>query len=546
MAGTGALGVVASDIAAPAIAPLRAIDWRFLLPVPRDHAFDHLLILGGPRGVLARAQAARLARSVSTESSAGNTADLVAAYADAAHEIRDIARSVTRDGVLYLEVDRARRGVGATTPARVAAMLRREGLTACAFYAMEPTIDEPRAFIPLDAPRAMTWHRRTSIGDRPLVRIANAVRHSAVRVGGPSVAALDRPYAVVAMAGERDGLGPGILREPAVVQAVGASRAPSTAVMLTYGGDRVLLFPFDDGGRTPIALVKATKAESFIDRTENEQARMRALRSTLDASLAAAIPEPLGATRVGQTLVACERFMPGRSLAARAMNAAVALDEKIADLQMAVAWLARFHRATEIRRATIRESRAALIDSVLASYAQALGAADGTSLATRLGPIADTLGDAHIAIATQHRDFAAWNILLSDAGLAVVDWEGATEGFAAFDAVHLAWTWLYSVRLSEGVDDEVRCVHELLDRTGRDAVASAAGDALMRYLETVGIDQRLAPLLVALHRVELALRRGTQLRLQGEPPETAMATIDTRVVQSLAARAARLFPATDA
>jgi hypothetical protein len=545
MAGTGALGVVASGTAVPAIAPLRAIDWRFLLPGPIDRAFDHLLVLGGPRGVLARAQAAGLARRMSTESPGRGTADLVAAYADTPHEIRDIARAVARDGVLYLEVDRARRGVRASTPARVAATLRREGLTSHAFYAMEPTIDEPRAFIPLEAPSAMTWHRRTSIGDRPLVRIANAVRHSAVRVGGPSVAAFDRPYAVVAVAGEHDDLAPGALRHPVVSQSLGATRVPSTAVMLTYGGDRVLLFPFDAGGRVPVGVVKVTKAESFVDRTENEQARMRVLRSALDASLATAIPEPLGATRVGRSMVACERFMAGTSLAARAMNSAVAVDEKVADLQLGVAWLARFHRATETRRATIRESRTTLVDGFLASYAQALGTADDAALATRLGSIADTLGDARIAIATQHRDFAAWNVLRSDSGLAVVDWEGATEGFAAFDAVHLASTWLYSVRLSEGVDDEVRCVHELLDPLGRDAVASAARDALIRYLEMVGIDQRLAPLLVALHRVELALRRGMQRRLQGEPPETAMATIETRVVQSLAVQAARLFPSAD-
>jgi hypothetical protein len=529
----------------PAVAPIRAIDWRFLLPVPVDRTFGHLLVLGGPRGLVARAQGAGIARSVSTESSTPGTADLVAAYADAPQDIHDIARAVAPSGLLYLEIDRRRRGVRATTPARVASMLRSEGLAAYAFYAMEPNMHDARAFIPLAAPRAMTWHRRTSIGDGALVRIANAVRQSAVRVGGPSVAALDRPYAVVAFAGEREDMAPGVLRDATVVQFLGTSRAPSAAVMLTYGGDRVLLFPFSDRGSAPIGVVKVAKAESLVDRTENEQARMRALRSTVDASVAGAIPEPLGATRVGRTVVACERFMAGTSLAARAMNGAIALDEKIADLQLAVAWLARFHHATEVRRWAIRESRASLVDDLLASYTEALGAARDEPLATRLGAIADTLGDAHIAVATQHRDFAAWNVLRSGASLAVVDWEGATEGFAAFDAIHLASTWLYSVRLSEGVDDEVRCACELLDPSARDAVASAAHDALLRYLEAVGIDRHLAPLLIVLHRVELAVRRAKQLRLQGEPPESAMAAIETRIVQSLAAQVARLFPSAE-
>ena len=542
MAGTGALGTAASGTDVPANAALRSIDWRFLLPVSVDRAFDHLLVLGGPPGAVARARAAGVARTTSTELSARDGADLVAAYADAPREIPDIARAVARDGVLYLEVDRQRHGVRATTPTRIASLLRDEGLTACAFYALEPNGHDARAYIPLDAPRATSWHRRTSLGDHAAVRIANAVRRSAHLVGGPSVAALDRPYAVVAVAGERADPTPGALRHPAVLQALGVSRAPSATVMLTYGGDRVLLFPFSDRGRAPVGVVKVPKAESLVDRTENEQARMRALRATLDGSIAAAIPVPLGITRVGRAVIACEQFRAGMSLAARAMNGALGLDEKIADLQMAETWLTRFHRATEVRRSDIRECRTAMIDNLLASYTQTLGTAGDGVLTTRLGSLADGLGDARVAIATQHRDFAVWNVLRSGAELSVVDWEGATEGIAAFDAVHLASTWLYSVRLSEGVDDEVRCVHELLAPARHDAVASAAHDALMRYLGAIGIDQRLAPLLVALHQVELALRRATQLRLQGEPPEAASATIETRVVQSLAAHADRLFP----
>ena len=501
-----------------------------------------MLVLGGPAGVAARAQAVGLAQRVLSERPARGAADLVAAYADACDEISDIARAVAPGGVLYLELDRELRGVRATTPKRVAAMLRAEGLTACAFYVMEPSVRDARAFIPLAAARAMSWHRRTSFGDQPAVRIANAVRRSVLRVGGPSVAALDRPYAVVAIAGAPDHLAPGVLRQPGVLRSLGMDHAPSAAVMLTYGGDRVLLFPFGDRDRSPAGVVKVSKAESFIDRTENEQARMQALRSTLGPSVATAIPEPFGVTRVGQTVVACERFMAGMSLAARAMSDASGLDEKIADLQMAMAWLARFHGATEVRRVTIRDSRASLVDELLASYARTLGAEGAGPLATRLASIADTLGAAHIAIATQHRDFAAWNVLRSGTGLAVVDWEGATEGVAAFDAVHLASTWLYSVRLCEGVDDEARGVRELLDPAARDGAAGAAHAALMGYLDAARIDQRLASFLIVLHRVELALRRATQLRLQGEPPETAMTTIETRVVRSLTADLARLLP----
>jgi len=58
----------------------------------------------------------------------------------------------------------------------------------------------------------------------------------------------------------------------------------------------------------------------------------------------------------------------------------------------------------------------------------------------------------------------------------------------------------------------------------------------------LGLDQRLAPLLVALHRIELALRRLTQLRLQGERTNDAPFLQEARIVRSLAADVDRFFP----
>jgi hypothetical protein len=543
MAFTRPLGVDPSGRPGLAIAPLRAIDWRFLLPGPVDRRFGRLVLLGGVPGVVARAMSAGLADDVVTELPGPGGADLVAAYADAPHDVPDIARAVARGGLLYLEVDRHRRGGRGTTPGRVTSMLRAAGLTPCAFYVMEPSAREPRAFIPLDEPRAMSWHRRTSYSDRAAVRIANAVRRSVVLIGGATVAALDRPYAVLAVAGDSVDSVPGVLREPEVVRRLGTSAAdPKAAVMLTYGGDRALLFPFGEGSREPIGVVKVPKGEALVDRTENEQAYLVTFRETLDKSLLRAIPEPLGMVRLGRTVAVCEQFMPGASLAARAMDAAVSLDDKIGDVRLAAAWLARFHRETEVRRATIVECRTTLVDGPLEAYRHELGTPEDRPLRTRLATIADMLGDQQLAFATQHRDFAAWNVLRSGDDLAIVDWEGAREGFAALDAVHLVTTWLYSVRLSEGVQDEARCVREILDPT-RDAVASVAHDALASYLRALGFDQRIVPLLIALHRIELAMRRVTQLRLQGEPMDNAPFLHEARIVRSLAVDVDRLFPA---
>ena len=541
MAGTRPLGVDPPGQPALAIAPLRAIDWRFLLPGPVDRRFGRLVVLGGAPGLVARAMSAGLADDVVTDVSGQGRADLVAAYAEAPYDIPDIARAVARGGLLYLEVDRSRRGSRGTTPGRVSTLLRAAGLTPCAFYVMEPNAREPRAFIPLDEPRAMSWHRRTSYSNRAAVRLANAVRRHAVRIGGATVAALDRPYAVIAVAGDSVDSVPGVLREPDVVRRLVGAREPKAAVMLTYGSDRALLFPFGEGSREPFGVVKVPKAEALVDRTENEQHHLAALRDTLDDTLLRAIPEPLGMVRLGRTVVACERFMPGASLATRAMDSAISLDERIADVRLAAAWLARFHRGTEVRRASIREIRNSLVDAPLESYDRELGTPADRPLHARLAAIAESLGDQRLTIATQHRDFAAWNVLRAGDSLTVVDWEGAREGVAALDAVHLVATWLYSVRLGEGVDDETRCIHDILD-PARDATASAAHDTLLSYLQALGLDQRLAPLLVALHRIELALRRLTQLRLQREPTDDAPFLPEARVVRSLATELDRLFP----
>ena len=283
------------------------------------------------------------------------------------------------------------------------------------------------------------------------------------------------------------------------------------------------------------------KDEALVDRTENEQHHLAVLRDTLDADLVRAIPEPLGIVRFGRTVAACERFMPGASLATRAMDAAVSLDEKISDVRLAAAWLARFHQRTEVRRATVQEIRNSLVDDPLEAYHRELGTPADRPLRVRLATIADSLGTQHLAIATQHRDFAAWNVLRSGDALAVVDWEGAREGCGALDAVHLVTTWLYSVRLGDGVNDETRCIHDLLDPT-RDATASVAHDALLSYLQALGLDWRLAPLLVALHRIELALRRLAQVRLHREPTDETPFLQEARIVRSLAADVDRLFP----
>jgi hypothetical protein len=523
------------------IAALRALDWRFLLPTPVGARFRRLAILGGVAGVEARARLAGIADEVSTALPDAGYADAVVAFGDATARLSSIATSLADDGCLYLEVDRGR-SVRATTPGRIAAELREAGVFAHAFYMREPTAPDPRAFIPLDPPEPASWHRRTVFGNRATIRLATIVRQSAVRIGGPTLAAFDRPFAVIGTRQPDDGGLPGALRHPDIASRLGTPRIQAS-VMLAYGEDRVLLFPFAEGGAEPVGVVKIPKAAALVGRTENEQACMRDLRARLDASLAAAIPEPLGLVGLSNTVAACERYVAGRSVAARAMDSSLPLREKSADLELAMSWLAQFHRATETGRATVRESWDEWLAGYIDTYDREIGDSASAPLLRRLRSARDSLGDLRIATATVHRDFAAWNVVLGDGGLAVVDWEGAREGVACVDAIHLATTWLYSHRLSEGVDDESRCVRDLLGDATRssDAAVVSARRTLAAYFDALALDRRLTSFAIAVHRIELATRRADQRRLLGAIAEPADSLAEVRIVRELARDAERLW-----
>ena len=546
MATSGALGAGLAPGDTGSVAPLRSVDWRFLLPVPPDTRFRDLALLGGPRGVLLRAQLTGLSDDVTNALPAPGRAHAVAAYHDAPYGIAEIAASIADGGVLYLEVDRERRRIRETSPARVEGALQAAGLTVLALYAAEPTLQDARAFLSLDAPSGMSWHRTSTFGTTPTTRLGSIVRLAATRVAGRAGLVVRRPYCVVAVRATSGLSVPWILAESSIATLAGWTELPVGAVIRTYGGDRVVLFPFGRDSREPMAVVKVPKLESFIGRTENEHVVTSTLRSSLDPGLASGIPEPLGIRRVGSTVVAAERFVRGTTLAALARDTHRSVDAKLQDLNLAMSWLARFHRATEVHRPFWRDARATALDDPIRAYAATSSSADEeTSLFRYARQAADAVAASEtvLPIVCQHRDFAAWNTLRDGDVLGVVDWEGAREGPAVQDALHLITTWLYAVYLGEGIDDEARCVRELfLDNDRRSTAAEGAVRIAGRYLRELAIDPRLVPLLLVSHRVELAGRRREQRHLQMEDGQGDEETLsETRIVGMLGREAPRLF-----
>ena len=547
MAATGTLGASVAPDDTSSAAPLRSVDWRFLLPVPPDTHFPHLAILGGPPGVLARAQLTGLTDSPTDALPAQASAYAVAAHGDAPYTITEIAASIRQGGLLYLEVDRERRGIRETTPARVEGELRAQGLTVLSMYVVEPALREARAFVSVDAPRAMGWHRGSTFGGTPAVRLGGVLRQAATRVAGRFGAVLHRSYSVVAVRAPAGPAVPWVLRDSELATLAGWSEPPASAVMRTYGGDRVILFPFASDGGEPLAVVKVPKLRSFIGRTENEHARARALRTSLDPALAAGIPEPLGVVALGNTVAAIERYVRGTTLAVLAGDVHRPVEAKLHDLSIAMTWLARFHRATEVRRVPWREAREDVLDDPIRAYSARHQLTEAETLLFRRAEAdADAAGasaEVTLPVVCQHRDFAAWNILRDGDAVSIVDWEGAREGSAVHDALHLITTWLYAVYLGRDIDDEAGCVKELyLEGGQRSDEAAGAMRILDQYLRELGIDRRLVPLMVVSHRLELALRRSEQRRLLMEDAPSDTDTLpEIAVVRMLGRDAALLF-----
>jgi hypothetical protein len=527
-------------------APLRTADWRFVLPIAPDTRFAHLVLLGGSVGVVERALSLGLADRVAAALSQPGSADAVVAYFDAPQPIERIASAVAAGGVLYLEIDRARPGRVSATVRRVTTVLARAGLYVSAIYAVEPDFTVPRALIAL-RPSALQWYRGTFVrGPTTIATAINAITHPGVWGAERGRGAGVRRFVVVATREPGGAPVPAVLADPALTRCLDPARVAQSAVVLTPGGDRVVMFPFAEHDPTPLAVVKVPKTDGFAGRTENEQGRMRELRSRVSPTLARAIPEPRGVFRLGRLLAACETSLPGQTLWSRAQTRSLALREKIDDLGLAMEWLAAFHLDTEARRVSWREARATYLDEPLHRYGAELGTTREEGLLfTRAREAAGTAEDAELPLVVQHRDFATWNILRDGTTLSVVDWEGACEGPALCDAFHLATSWLHAVRRADSAEEQAACVRSLALESPSDAAAAAARIALTDYARKLRVDPRLQPLLMVYHRVELCLRRQDQRRLQNEMHGGSEPFDEVTILRALAADADGLFTMSD-
>jgi hypothetical protein len=489
----------------PSLSPslLRRLDGRFLLPPPSGGAFEHLVILGGPPGIVEAAATSGIARRVSTAPPPERSADALFLLRGADVTLEEAARCLTSGGCAYLE------GVSPR-------QLRKGRLRMTGAYAVHPDFERQEAYVPLDPLGARRWFAENRL---PAWTLRQALRR-ALRDLLPN-----RSVALTAVAGSAAGPGPeSILDHPALPSPLRGQHP----LLLSHGPERVVVLAFPAGATSPSAVLKVPRVPVFNGSTEDEQALLVHLRGRLGRTERNALPQPRGLYRVDGVILALEGYVEGRPLSQRIGSWGAARRRQARDLWEATDWLAGFHLRTEVRRvewddrATAEWIGGPLADLRAASPAFATSG-DVAKLLAAVHRRAGELAGAELPIVCQHRDFTTRNLLRGengqrntgngdtgngDTGLRVIDWKEARFGPALCDLLHFAAHW--SELALRAFDDWAR-LHVFREvwiaRRGGEP-GEAVRRAVAGYCEALRIDRRFVPLLLVATWAELALRQG--------------------------------------
>ncbi len=530
---------------APSI--LRSLDWRFLLPSPPSGTYDHLLLLGGSPGLADAARAAPIADRVSVRLGDGLAFDAVAVLAGARVRLGDLRRHLRPGAAVYLEIDRRRRPWRGVLPPTLRRRVASAGLRPLGVYWAKPGFHRCQMYLPLECPAALNWYVAGQLSAQSAKRHLLRVGLAALARRGSWTMGWVAPTLAVTAIVEGSGTPP--------ISVFGLSDLPVPlrgrqlwAVLLTGGEgswSRLSFVVFSAGGRVPLAVVKVLRLEALRPWAEREQKVLGQLRDRLDPQLARSLPAPLACRSWGGLTVTVEGYARGRMLAGTigAWGRSPAEDE--ATLRHAVGWLARFDLATAQKPLAWDANRAAEFGRLLDRYAATLGPmpAESRLLATARDQAQSVLG-LRLPTAWQHADFGPWNVLQDGSDLAVVDWESARLGPVGIDLFYFVTHWLHAARRSRRDSaTELADVLELLVKPkGSDRRITAARDAVQWFFAELGIDRRLAGLLILWAFTEQALDRVERLRAVGDPsPESRLGNRYARYVTALAGEPARLF-----
>jgi len=487
---------------------LRRLDWRFLLPVSPEGGWRRLALFGGPAGLADVARSLGIAHEVSTEAGGTATTDLLAILRGGPRPPAAVLRSLRPGGIVYLEPNERRSFAAPAAPLRSPlALFRRRGLTVTGIWAVWPAPEDYAVYLPLAAPGAVRWFARTL---HPAPTLRERLLEAGLRLGRgrSSALLLTRSFAFMAMAGPGPAGRPALLADPGLPAEL--RRGDLEPVLVTHGGERVLVLPFPRRGRAPAGVLKVSRCAAFNGKTTGEQGSLARFRPVLGDDLGRAVPAGRGCFEHGGLAVGIEEYAAGRPLLLSGSRWGTPLRRKVADLRLAVSWLTGMNRRGELRREPWSEREVGTwIAEPCAAFLRSAGGAPEERLFAAAQSRARELCGRPFPLVPRHRDFTPWNLLRDGRRLRVLDWEGLQNGPPACDLFHFLTHWAELAHVAEAPEARLRAFRETLvaPRPG-DPVAAAAAEALAAYCTELRLDRDFLPVLLVHTWVEIALRGG--------------------------------------
>jgi aminoglycoside phosphotransferase (APT) family kinase protein len=481
---------------------LLELDWRFLLPLPAGGRFRHLLVLGASKRAAEQIEALGLADEVVLKPGRRQP-DAIVCLHTARARLRNVARGLSPDGVLYYEFDRLRspwagRGVASRRS------LRRLGLVSSASYLVHPQFGGARTYVPLDAHHALSWYLG-SRGTAPAMR--SAVVHRGVglaaRLGTQHLTRLWPRLAVVGS------VQAGRAACPAAIEAADLSAGSCLFPVVLVRGDersRVVMLPFAPDSRQPLAVVKIDRRPPRGGNKRAEYSILEGLRSNLSPEMRETVPQPLAVVRDAAVSASVESFLSGEWLHARWARPDVGPEDLIEDLEAVAGWLTEFHAQSRLEvRQCHQHDVDHWIEEPISAYANAFGATSAEAeLFARAREYARRVIGLEFPIVWQHWDLSSLNVLRSDGTVRVVDWAAAAPGVPLDDLLYFVMRWLNRVRSGRRGEhhstgykiSSAALRHLFLEPEYHDRAVDAARRAIERYEQRLVLDERFRPLLL--------------------------------------------------
>jgi aminoglycoside phosphotransferase (APT) family kinase protein len=492
------------------------MNWQFLLPRPAGGRFQRLVLLG-PDGTAELAHDAGLAQEVDTAPDTA-VADLVVRLHDAHEDLATAAGAVAPGGLLYFEIYRRRPEWRRATPERIRRQLARLGLTTVQIYWVRDSFWDPRAYLPTEYPRAISWYFSHARYCTRWTQRLGALHHRAMERVGAHTLVVRRMQclAVLAARGPAAMPRPWALAVPGLHPIVHGDELRSVVLMPRL--QRVVLLPFGPAARTPVAVVKVSRFALRNTRTDNEQAVLADIHRRLPERLRGTVPQPLGVHHLGDAAVGVESYLDGRLLGRSSEPwAGWSARAHFRDLRAVADWLAAFHGGAHLGEGKWDQSATEHLHSLLCEYERQFGpSAEEQRLFSDIRELATALIGLPLARVWRHGDLTPRNTSRTGHGIGVIDWEHGTVGLPLMDLLHFVEEWLYNnAPHAPELRDKLRRFHQVfVVRDERDRWTREVQEVVRSYMRRVHLDERFFPLLHVMLRVERALNR---LAAAGDP-----------------------------